>query len=135
MSYYKMDKHVKKFIMSELYNYEENKKKIKEIRSDIIEESSTNDGQPKGNEISDTVAKKTDKLLTTRALLIATEKVRNIEKALEKFNEQEQKDIENIFFKGHSQIYAEMNDGISKDMYYHLKDKMIYLTAIEYGQV
>ena len=135
MSYYKIDKHIKKYIMSELYNYEENKKKIANIRSDIIDETTISDGQPRGNETSDTVAKKTEKLLTTRALLIATEKVNNIKRALDKFNEQEQKDIENIFFKGHSQIYAEMNDGISKDMYYHLKDKMIYLTAQEYGQI
>ena len=135
MSYYKVDKHVKKFIMSELYNYYENKKKIAEIRSDIIDESPYNDGQPRGNEISDTTAKKTDKLLTTRAILIATEKINNIERALGKFSEQEQKDIDKIFFKGHSQVYAEMNDGISKDMYYHLRDKMIYLTAIEYNQL
>lgn len=135
MSYYKIDKHIKKFIMSELYNYEENKKKIEEIRSNIIDESAYNDGQPRGNETSDTVAKKTEKLLTTRAILIATEKVNNIERALDKFTEQEQKDIKNIFFRGHSQIYAEMNDNISKDMYYHLRDKMIYLTAIEYGQI
>ena len=135
MSYYKIDKHIKKFIMSELYNYEENKKKIEEIRTDIIDASTYNDGQPRGNETSDTVAKKTDKLLTTRAILIATEKVNNIEKALKKFNEQEQQDIKNIFFRGHSQVYAEMNDGISKDMYYHLRDKMIYLTAVEYGQI
>ena len=135
MSYYKLDKHIKKFIMSELYNYEENKKKIENIREDIIDESGFSDGQPRGNKTSDTVANKAEKLLTTRAILIATEKVNNIDRALKKFNKQEQKDIENIFFKGHSQIYAEMNDGISKDMYYNLRDKMIYLTAIEYGQI
>lgn len=109
MSYYKIDKHIKKYITAELYNYEENKKKIETL-------------------------KKKDKE-TTRGILIATEKIRNIERALENFSEQEKKDIEKIFFKGHSQIYAEINDGISKDMYYHLKDKMIFLTAKEYGQI
>jgi len=112
MSYYKLDKHIKKYITAELYNYEENKKKIIKF-----------------------VADKNDKSITTRGILIATEKVKNIERALDQFNEQEKRDIEKIFFKGHSQIYAEMNDGISKDMYYHLKDKMIYLTAQEYGQI
>ena len=135
MSYYKLDKHIKKYIMSELYDYRKNKEKIERIRNNIIDESGYNDGQPRGNETSDTVAGKTEKLLTTRAILIATEKVNNIERALEKFDEQERKDIDSIFFKGHSQVYAEMNDGISKDMYYHLRDKMIYLTAIEYGQI
>ena len=112
MSYYKIDKHIKKYITAELYNYEENKKKLDKF-----------------------VIKNNDKSITTRAILIATEKVKNIERALSQFNEQERKDIEKIFFKGHSQIYAELNDGISKDMYYHLKDKMIYLTAQEYGQI
>jgi hypothetical protein len=68
-------------------------------------------------------------------MLIAIEKVKNIERASDQFSDQEKEDIKKIFFKGHSQIYAEVNDGISKDMYYHLKDKMIYLTAIEYGQI
>jgi hypothetical protein len=112
MSYYKIDKHIKKYITTELYNYEDNKKKIGKF-----------------------VADKNDKSITTRSILIATEKVKNIERALEKFSGQEKEDIKKIFFKGHSQIYAEINDGISKDMYYHLKDKMIYLTAQEYGQI
>lgn len=111
MSYYKIEKHIKKYIAAELYNYVENKRKLNKI---IVND---------------------DNKMTTRAIIIATEKIKNIERALDKFNEQEKKDISNIFFKGHSQIYAEVNDGISKDMYYHLKDKMIYLTAIEYGQI
>ena len=135
MSRYKIDRHIKKYIKTELYNYENNKKKIKEIRGNIIDESGFNDGQPRGNETSDTVSKKTDKLLTTRALLIATEKVNNIERALEKLSEEEQRDVNLIFFKGHSQVHAELYDNISKDMYYNIMDKMIYLTAIEYGEI
>lgn len=110
MSYYKIEKHIKKFITAELHNYEENKKKIAKYN------------------------KNTDEI-TTRSLLIAIEKTKNIERALEKFSDQEKEDIKKIFFEGHSQIYAELNDDISKDMYYHLKDKMIYLTAIEYEQI
>ena len=104
---YKIEKHIKKYITAELYNYEGNKKKIEKMKEQI----------------------------NTREFLIAIEKTKNIERALEKFSRQEQSDIEKIFFRGHSQIYAEMNDGISKDMYYYLKDKMIYLTAKEYGQI
>jgi len=110
MSYYKLDKHIKKYITAELHNYEENKKKIQKYNKN------NND-------------------VTTRSVLIAVDKIRSIERALDKFSQQEKEDIKKIFFKGHSQIYAEINDGISKDMYYHLKDKMIYLTAIEYGQI
>ena len=135
MSKYKLDKHIKKYIKSELYNYEKNKKKIEDIEKDIIEESGFNDGQPRGNATSDTTAKKAERLITTKSLLIATKRVNNIERALNKLNEQEKKDVELIFFKGHSQVYAEMHDNISKDMYYNIMDKMIYLTAIEYDEI
>lgn len=135
MNRYKIDRHIKKYIKTELYNYENNKKKIKDIKEDIIDESSFSDGQPRGNETSDTVFKKTNKLLTTRALLIATEKVNKIEKALEKLSEEERRDVDLIFFKGHSQVHAELYDNISKDMYYNIMDKMIYLTAVEYEEI
>jgi hypothetical protein len=105
-----MEKHIKKYIMAELHNYEENKRMLQLFNTE-----------------------KND--ITTRSVLIAVNKIRCIERALEQFNDQEKEDIKKIFFKGHSQVYAEINDGISKDMYYHLKDKMIYLTAVEYGQI
>lgn len=135
MSKYQLDKHIKKYIKSELYNYEKNKKKIEDIENDIIYETGFNDGQPRGNATSDTTSKKAERLITTKSLLIATKRVNNIEKALNKLNEQEKKDVELIFFKGHSQVYAEMHDNISKDMYYNIMDKMIYLTAIEYDEI
>ena len=43
--------------------------------------------------------------------------------------------INKIFFEKHNQVYAEMNDGITKDMYYNIKNKMIYLTAIEFDLI
>lgn len=135
MSKYQLDKHIKKYIKSELYNYEKNKKKIEDIEKDIIDASGFNDGQPRGNATSDTTERKAEKLITTKSLLIATKRVNNIERALNKLTKQEQKDVELIFFKGHSQVYAEMHDNISKDMYYNLMDKMIYLTAIEYDEI
>jgi hypothetical protein len=105
-----MEKHIKKYIMAELHNYEENKRMLQLFNTE-----------------------KND--ITTRSVLIAVNKIRSIERALYQFSDQEKEDIKKIFFKGHSQVYAEINDGISKDMYYHLKDKMIYLTAVEYGQI
>ena len=105
-----MEKHIKKYIMAELHNYEENKRMLQLFNTE-----------------------KND--ITTRSVLIAVNKIRSIERALDQFSDQEKEDIKKIFFKGHSQVYAEINDGISKDMYYHLKDKMIYLTAVEYGQI
>lgn len=135
MNKYKLPRHVRNFIKSELYNYEFNKKKLKEIQYDILYSSSTSDGQPRGNQTSDTTYQKTEKLITSRSILIVTDKINKIERALSKLNDSDKEIVDIIFFKGHNQIYAQMNDNITKDMYYNAMNKMIYLTAIEYGEI
>lgn len=135
MSNYKLPKHIKIYIEHELYDYIGNKKLQEEIEDDIINSSGGNDGQPKGNNTSDPTSLKAEKLTTSRALLIVTKKIQKIEKVLNILSADEREIVETIFFKGHSQIYAEMHDDISKNMYYYMKSKMIYLTAREYGEI
>ena len=132
---YKLPKHVKNYITQELYNYEYNKKKLIELQNDILLEGSTSDGQPRGNQTSDTTYRKAEKLITSKSILIVTDKINKIEKAFSKLNEDEKEIAEIIFIKGHSQVYAEMYDYIKKDAYYNMKNKIIYLTAIEYGEI
>ena len=132
---YKIPKHIRSYIKSELYNYEFNKKKLKQLEDDIINSGKDNDGQPRGNQVSDTTAQKAEKLITSRSILIVTAKIRNVERALSKLDEEDRKVVELIFFKGHNQVYAQMHDNISKDMYYDIMNKMIYLTAVEYGEI
>lgn len=136
MSKYKLPKHIKIYIEHELYDYIGNKKLQQEIREDIIYSSGGGqDGQPKGTVTTDPTSLKAEKLLTSRALLIVTNKIQKIEKVLNSLSEDEREIVEIIFFKGHSQIYAEMHDNISKNMYYYMKNKVIYLTAKEYNQI
>ena len=135
MNKYKLPKHVRNFIKSELYNYEFNKKKLKEMQDDILYATSTSDGQPKGNATSDATYNKVEKLITSRSILIVTDKINKIERALNKLDKSDKEVVELIFFKGHGQIYAQRNDNISKDIYYNTMNKMIYLTAIEYGEI
>jgi len=132
---YKLPKHVKNYITQELYNYEYNKKKLIELQNDILLEGSASDGQPRGNQTSDTTYRKAEKLITSKSILIVTDKINKIEKAFSKLNEDEKEIAEIIFIKGHSQVYAEMYDYIKKDAYYNMKNKIIYLTAIEYGEI
>ena len=40
-----------------------------------------------------------------------------------------------IFNKGCNQLYAKTYYNITKDMYYNAMNKIIYLTAVEYGQI
>lgn len=129
---YKLDSHVKSYIKKELYNYEYNKKKLEELQEEILEGSATADGQPRGNNTSDTTFQKAEKLITSRSILIVTRKLQNIENALKKLNKEEREIAEIIFFKGHKQVYAQMHDNITKDMYYNVMNKTIYLTAVEF---
>ena len=132
---YKIENYKKNYIMHELYNYESNKKLLKELEDDILNSSSSNDGQPRGNETSDTTAQKATKLITSKAILIATKKITNIENALSKLTEEE-KEIEDIIFnKRCSQAKAEIKYNVSPDTYYNTRRKIVYLTAIEYGEI
>ncbi len=132
---YKLDAHVRSYIKKELYNYEYNKRKLKELQEEILEGSPTQDGQPRGNNTSDLTFQKAEKLISSRSILIVTRKIQNIENATSKLNKEEQERARLIFFKGHKQVYAQMHDNISKDTYYNVMNKTIYLTAIEFEMI
>lgn len=133
---YKIPYHIKEYIKNELYSYVDNKNLIEELRRDTLEEGTLPpDGQPRGNQVSSPTERKAIKLTSTRTLLIAEKKVKQIEKARNRLIPEEQEIVDIIFIKGHSQIYAQMHDNISKDSYYNAMNKMIYYTAVEYGEI
>lgn len=74
-------------------------------------------------------------MISTRSILIATQRIRQIETVFNKLHDEDKKAVELIFFKQHSQIYAQVNDNITKDMYYNAKNKMLYLTALEFDLI
>lgn len=131
----KLPRHVRNYLRKEICDYEANIEYLKQLEDDILYSSGSNDGQPRGNKTGDSTAAKAEKLITSRAILIVTDKISKIKRALDKLSEDEYKDVEKIFFQRHSQAYAEIHDNISKDMYYDIMNKMIYLTAIEYGEI
>ena len=132
---YKLPKHVRNYIIQELYDYKSNKKRLIELQNDILFASNSPDGQPRGNMTSDPTAQKAEKLITSKSVLIVTEKINNVERALERLNEADKDVVDIIFFKKRNQAQAETQYGISYATYYGIRDKMIYLTAIEYGEV
>lgn len=107
---YKLPLHIKNYVKKELYDFDRNKIKIQEMQSEINSKKST---------------------ITSRSLLIATQRIQKIELVLNKLPKEDRTAVTLIFFKGHSQVYAEVNDNITKDMYYNIMNKMIYLTALE----
>ena len=132
---YTIPKHIRNYIIQELYDYPYNKKKIIEMQDNIINSSNCNDGQPRGSGTSDSTCQKAEKLITSKSIMIVTNKIENIERALNRLGVEDRKVVEIIFFKGRNQVYAQMHDNISKDTYYDAMNKMIYLTAVEYGEI
>ena len=98
---YRVPRWVKKRIETELYQYYDNKELLKEFEEDILEESSYNDGQPRGNETSDTTAVKATKLAdrSTRVLIETERRLRYIENAIKKLNKDEKQIFEYIEVK------------------------------------
>lgn len=101
---YKLPLHIKNYVKKELYDYKRNKNKLEDI----------------------------DKSTSTRTLLIATQRMQQIEKVLKKLSKEDTKMVEKIFFEKNSQIYMETQYFITKDMYYNTMNKIIYLVAIEF---
>ena len=132
---YKVPYHIRNFIKKELLNYKANKKLLKELEEKIIYESGTPDGMPRGNKLSFPTEEKAIKITSSREILLVKKRLLQIENALEKLDSEEKEIVDSIFFKGHSQIYCETHEYITKDVYYFIMNKMIYLTAIEYDLI
>ena len=136
---YKIPYHIREYIKNELYQYWDNCKDLEELKQDIIDESPLPaDGQPKGNgtgKPTERKAIKISELMSTKRLLTAEKKIRGIERAFTRLAKEEMEVVELIFKEGKSQIYTQMNNGISKDTYYNTMNKIIYITAIEFGEI
>lgn len=132
---YKVPRWVKKRVETELYQYYDNKELLKEFEADILEASPYNDGQPRGNETSDTTVVKAIKLAdrSTRVLIETDRRLRYIENAIKRLNSEEKQIFEYIFKDGYNQVLAQMYKYVSKDSYYNTYNKIIYYTAIEFG--
>ena len=133
---YKVPRWVKKKIENELYQYWDNKKELEEMQRDIIESSpEPPDGQPRGNSTSNTTEQKAIKLRTSRSILAVERRLKYIENAIARLNEDEKKIFEVIFKERCSQKIAETYKYISSDTYYNVYRKIIYFTAVEFGDI
>lgn len=134
---YKVPFEIKKKIETELYQYWDNIEELKELQQDILDESANPpDGQPRGkNMVSNPTEQKAIKLRTTRSIVATERKLRYIEKAIARLNEEEQQIFNVIFRDRYSQKQAETCRYISKDSYYNTYNKIIFYTAVEFGEI
>ena len=101
---YKLPLHIKNYVRKELNDYKKNKNKLNKL----------------------------DINTSTRAILIAAQKIQQIENVLNKLSKEDTKMVEKIFFEKNSQIYMETQYYVTKDMYYNTMNKIIYLVAVEF---
>lgn len=133
---YKVPNYVKKKISAELYQYWDNKKELEELQRDILEESpAPADGQPRGNSTSDPTAQKAIKLRTSRTILAVERRLKYVENAIARLDESEKEVFYIIFKEKHNQKMAETYKFISYDTYYNVYRKIIYYTALEFGEI
>lgn len=135
-SNYKVPRWVKKRMENELYQYWDNKKELEEMQREIIDSSPEPlDGQPRGNGTSNPTEQKAIKLRTARSILIVERKLKYVENAIARLNEDEKEIFEIIFKEKHNQRMAETYKYISSDTYYNVYRKIIYYTALEFGEI
>ena len=137
---YKVPKRIRGKIITELYTYWENKKQLEEMDIDIIESTPARDitGISAKYRISNPTEQKALKLasnLSTRAYIVAVRRIAYVENAMKRLNDDDKKVVELIFKCGYSQIKAEIEANISYDTYYNVFNKIIYFTAIEFGEI
>lgn len=137
---YKVPNHVKRNIINELYLYWKNKKELDEIEQEIVDESPNNPEvniKPK-NKVSKPAESKALRIIgtkSTRAFIIAQRRIGYIENAIKRLNDEDREVFELIFRDGYSQQKAYFEKGVSKDTYYNVYNKIIYLVAIEFGEI
>ena len=100
-SKYKIPWHVRQYVKKELMDYKDNKKKLKSFKGE------------------------------TRTLLLAYQRIQQIEKVFESLNKEDREAAELIFIDHYTQTGAEIAKGLSKDAFFNIQAKVIYLTARE----
>ena len=137
---YKVPKRIKGKIITELYTYWKNKKELEEIDMDIIDSTPERDitGISAKYKISNPTELKALKLansLSTRAYIVAVRRISYVESAMKRLTKEDKEVVELIFRDGFSQPKAEIEKNISYSNYYNVFNKIIYYTAIEFGEI
>lgn len=130
----RIDKEVYKYINHELQHYEENKKELERLKTEIIEQSpAPADGQPRGNTVGNPTEQKTMKLLTSAAILRIERNIRAIDKIYNQLNK-EYKRFFDLCYIEQVGIVKTCNDiPISEKTYHRWRDNITYSVGMELG--
>lgn len=132
---YKIPTWVKRNVTNELYHYWDNIKLLEELKKEILDTSpAPPDGLPRGNLRGSPTENKVMKL-NSRAILVIANKIMQIENVQKMLNDYEKKVFEVIFKDKKNSTEAYIKNNITKDMYYTVRLKILWITAIEMGYI
>lgn len=132
----RIDKRVYKYIDQELQHYEDNKKKLLQLREEIIEASAApSDGQPRGNATGNPTEQKTMKLVSSVALLRIENTVNAIEKVYNQLNDDYKLFFDWNYKNGAGIVKTCQEVNIAEKTYYRWRDNIVYSVGAELGLI
>lgn len=126
---------VRNTIKNELYQFWKNQELLEERKREIIDESASSDGQPRGNTTSNTTQQKAIRIVSSRWIIETERRLGFIKEAIKRLTPEEYEVFEIVFKYRYNQKAAETQKYISKNTYYKVIDKIVYYTALEFGYI
>ena len=124
------------YIERELFNYDETKKEIEDLREDILSEA------PAVSELattimtgttSDSTGRKAEKLLTNKVLVRMAKTVKGIDRALSRLSESHEIFFHLRYQRGLSWQMVCMEMPTSRRSYFRIRRELVYMVAQELG--
>ena len=133
----RIDKKVYKYIDYELLHYEDNKKRLDEIREEILEASPLPpDGQPHGQGgNSNPTEQKAVKLISSVALMKIEKTIGAIDKVYDRLENDHKKFFDWNYKKNAGIVRTCQEVGIAERTYYNMRDKIVYNVGMELGLI
>jgi len=130
-------KEVYRYVEYELYHYAEYKKELELERERILESSSMlSDGMPKGNETSDSTAKKAISLNESKSIKAMREVLDAIDVSLKMLSDGHRALFKEVYGKGRKDIYSVCAElGMSERTYRRHKAQIVLAVAGEMGKI
>ena len=130
----RVNRSIFRYIEHELYNYQQTKKDIENMRESIIEgKSATENGTGKSDTISDTTGNKATKLVSTTALLRMERVVNAIDISLDRLGEQYQKFFHAKYQERYTTVKTCIQLHLSESTYYRHRRVLVEMVAEQLG--
>jgi RinA family phage transcriptional activator len=131
-------KEIRRYIETELQDYENTKREYELVQQDIVNQSGTLDGQPRGTDISQPTERKAIKLVTNKRLAQLERTIKAIERVITNLPEEKFKLVRLKYWTSPQILTDEgiaQQIGCSRSTYYEWKDGILIALAKQMGLI